>query len=269
MISAVGMTATSTRLVDRSPTGGATDRIVGALREAIVTLELQPGSPLDKSALAARFGVSRFPVAEALNRLKDEGLVDIRPQSGSTVSLIRLADIRENMFLRRALEAETVALLAARNDKSIVAELRRNLRYQSAAVEADDRAGFHRLDLSFHDLLVAAAGFPRVRATVEKARLALDRVRRLLASPRRHAVTYQEHLRIVDAIEQCRVEAARVAMLAHIDAVMIELEAFSETHPQVFADRDTTTSRLSPLAEALQPFGPTEGPDATMTKGGA
>ena len=115
MISAVGMAATSTRLVDRSPTGGATDRIVGALREAIVTLELQPGSPLDKSALAARFGVSRFPVAEALNRLKDEGLVDIRPQSGSTVSLIRLADIRENMFLRRALEAETVALLAARN----------------------------------------------------------------------------------------------------------------------------------------------------------
>ena len=71
---------------------------------------------LDKATLTTRFGVSRFPVAEALNRLKAEGLVDIRPQSGSTVSLIRLADVRENMFLRRALEAETAALLAERDD---------------------------------------------------------------------------------------------------------------------------------------------------------
>jgi DNA-binding GntR family transcriptional regulator len=223
----------------RPSAGGATDRIVETLREAIVTLELRPGTVLDKTTLTTRFGVSRFPVAEALNRLKAEGLVDIRPQSGSTVSLIRLADVRENMFLRRALEAETAALLAESNDPALIAELRRNLRYQNVAVDADDRPGFHRLDLSFHDLLIGAARFPRVRAMVENARLALDRVRRLLASPRRHVVTYQEHVAIVDAIEAGRAEAARAAMLAHIEAVMVELEAFSQTHPQVFADQET------------------------------
>jgi len=222
----------------RSSAGGATDRIVETLREAIVTLELRPGIVLDKATLTSRFGVSRFPVAEALNRLKAEGLVDIRPQSGTTVSLIRLADVRENMFLRRALEAETAALLADSNDAALVAELRRNLRYQNVAVDADDRPGFHRLDLSFHDLLIGAARFPRVRAMVEHARLALDRVRRLLASPRRHVVTYQEHVTIVDAIEAGNTEAARAAMLAHIEAVMVELEAFSQTHPQVFADQE-------------------------------
>ena len=110
----------------RPSAGGATDRIVETLREAIVTLELRPGTVLDKTTLTSRFGVSRFPVAEALNRLKAEGLVDIRPQSGTTVSLIRLADVRENMFLRRALEAETAALLADSNDAALVAELRRN-----------------------------------------------------------------------------------------------------------------------------------------------
>jgi DNA-binding GntR family transcriptional regulator len=225
----------------RPPQGGATDRIVEILREAIVTLELQPGAVLDKATLTTRFGVSRFPVAEALNRLKAEGLVDIRPQSGSTVSLIRLVDVRENMFLRRALEAETAALLAGRRDAALAAELRRNLRYQNAAVEADDRAGFHLLDLSFHDLLIASSGFPRVRATVEKARMALDRVRRLLASPRRHAVSFQEHVAIVEAIEAGNAEAARAAMLAHIEGVMVELEALSVTNPQVFADRRTGT----------------------------
>ena len=71
---------------------------------------------------------------------------------------------------------------------------------------------------------------------VENARLALDRVRRLLhaAPPRRHL---PGHVAIVD-IEAGNVETARTAMLAHIEAVMIELEAFSQTHPQVFADRE-------------------------------
>ncbi|WP_235911982.1 GntR family transcriptional regulator [Mesorhizobium xinjiangense] len=224
---------------ERAPrlAGGATERIVDALREAIVTLEMAPGTMLDKSELTARFGVSRFPVAEALNRLKAEGLVDIKPQSGSTVSLIRVADVQENMFLRRALEAETVALIALRHDEALLAELRRNLRYQKAAVDAEDRQGFYQLDLAFHDTLVSAIGYERVRATVEKARLALDRVRRLLGSPRRHAVTYQEHCAIVAALEQGDAVAARQAMVAHIDAVMRELEAFCDDNPGVFVDR--------------------------------
>jgi DNA-binding GntR family transcriptional regulator len=216
--------------------GGATERIVDALREAIVTLEVSPGATLDKAQLSARFGVSRFPISEAFNRLKAEGLVEIRPQSGSTVSLIRLSDARENMFLRRALEGETMALLASRRDPDLLVEVERNLRYQKAAMEAADRPGFHRLDLEFHDLLVSAAGFPRVRATVEKARLALDRARRLLGSPRRHALTFAEHTAIVDSLRKGDAEAARAAMAAHIDSVMEELEAFSLEHPEVFAD---------------------------------
>lgn len=217
------------------PRGGATERIVEALREAIVTLELTPGVTLDKAELAARFGVSRFPVSEALNRLKAEGLVEIRPQSGSTVSFIRLSDVRENMFLRRALEGETMALLAARRDPDLLVEVERNLRYQKAAMDAGDRPGFHRLDLEFHDLLVSAVGFPRVRATVEKARLALDRVR-LVGSPRRHVLTFAEHSAIVDALRAGDADAARTAIAAHIDFVMKELDAFSIEHPEVFAD---------------------------------
>lgn len=215
---------------------GATDRVTEALREAIVTLEIPPGAPLDKAVLTARFGVSRFPIAEALNRLKAEGLVEVRPQSGSRVSLLRLADVHETLFLRRALEAEVAERLAGRENEALIGELRRNLRYQKAAAAADDRAGFHRLDIDFHGMLVAAVAYPRVTATVEHAWLALDRARRLLGSPRRHAVTYDEHVAIVEALEAGDPARARAAMAAHIDAVMAELAAFSETHPEVFAD---------------------------------
>ena len=224
------------------PHGGATERVVEALREAIVTLEIAPGTSLDKAALTARFGVSRFPIAAAFNRLKAEGLIEIRPQSGSIVSLIRLADARENMFLRRALEGETVAMLAARSDPDLMVEVERNLRDQQAAMDADDRQGFHRLDLEFHDLLTSAIGYPRMRATVEHARLALDRVRRLLFTPRRHAASYAEHREIFEAVRDGKPDLARSAMAGHIDSVMNELEAFSISNPDVFADRSGTTA---------------------------
>lgn len=216
---------------------GATDRVADALRQAIVTLEVAPGTPLDKAELTTRFGVSRFPISEALNRLKSEGLVDIRPQSGSSVSLIRLADVMENLFIRRALEADVAEALARAPDDRMMEDLRRNMRYQKAAVEADDREGFHSLDIAFHDRMVRALDYPKLRAIVESVRLGLDRVRRLLGTPRRHAVTYAEHLAIIGALERADPPAARAAMAAHIDAVIAELQTFSREHPEVFADR--------------------------------
>ncbi len=60
--------------------------------------------------------------------------------------------------------------------------------------------GFHKLDLGFHEILLDSLGFPKVKAAAESARLGLDRVRRLLASPERHARTRAEHERIVDAL---------------------------------------------------------------------
>jgi DNA-binding GntR family transcriptional regulator len=223
----------------RAGSAGATDRVVEALREAIVSLEIRPGAMLDKAELTRRFGVSRFPVSEALQRLKAEGLVDIRPQSGSMVSRIRLADARENMFLRRALEAEAVAHHAVCQDGRVLAELKRSMRYQRAALDAGDRPGFHRLDLEFHDIIVSGVGYPRVRGIVEGARLALDRARRLLITPRRHVLSFSEHAAILTAVERGDAAVARGALCAHVDSVMAELEAFSRAHPAVFADGDS------------------------------
>lgn len=216
--------------------GGATSRIVETLREAIVSLELKPGVAVDKAMLCERLGVSRFPISEALSRLQAEGLVDIQPQRGTTVTLIRITDARENMFLRRSLEAAVVRTLAPSISTDMLSTLRRNIRYQRSAVEADDRAGFHKLDLEFHDILLDAPGFPRVKAAVESARLGLERARRVLASPRRHAVTLEEHEAILQALEIRDGVKAGEAMETHLDAVMAELLAHARAQPDIFAD---------------------------------
>jgi GntR family transcriptional regulator, rspAB operon transcriptional repressor len=216
--------------------GGATARVVEVLRNAIVMHAFAPGAPLDKARLCERLGVSRFPVSEALARLKAEGLVDIQPQRGTTVSLIRLSDVRENMFLRKALEVEAVKSLAGTIDDTIVARLNDNVATQRQVATGGDKQDFHGLDLAFHDTLLSALGFPRVKAAAESARLALDRVRLLLSSPLRNAQTIDEHGRIVAALEQRDSIGAARAMGDHLDAVMKELMSFARREPELFTD---------------------------------
>ena len=219
-----------------APKGGATARVHAALREAIVLLELKPGEFLDKQAIAARPGVSRFPVGEAMNRLAAEGLVDIIPQSGSRVALIKISDARENMFLRRALEIETVRHVAVTAPVTLIDQLNSNLNYQQAAIDSSDRNGFHGFDLAFHAMLLDQLGFERVRLATETARLSLDRVRRMLNTRRRLEHTLAEHQAIVAAVSARNGSAAARAMNDHLEAVLAELEAFAQERPELFAD---------------------------------
>jgi len=219
--------------------GGATARVHAALREAIVQLDLKPGEFLDKQAIAGRMEVSRFPVGEAMNRLAAEGLVDIIPQSGSRVALIKISDARENMFFRRALEVETVRSIAPDAPSSLLEQLRSNLRYQKAAIEAQDLKGFHGFDLAFHATLQDHLGFERVRSATDTARLGLERVRRLLNTRRRLELTLAEHEAVVAALEARDGEEAARAMHRHLDAVLAELESFARERPELFADLNT------------------------------
>ncbi len=216
--------------------GGAGDHIYLVLREAIVSLDLKPGQSLDKQVFAERFGVSRAPIYDAFTRLQQEALVDVVPQRGTTVSLIRISDARENMFLRRAIEVEAVRAITRNLSGDHLEALKQNLRYQRAAVETGDPAGFHRFDLEFHAVLFEALGFERVKAFADTARLGLDRVRRLLNSRRRQEITIAEHQAILDQIQQRNANGAANAMGAHLDAVMTELETFAAANPGLFAD---------------------------------
>ncbi|MBF9195818.1 GntR family transcriptional regulator [Microvirga terrestris] len=220
--------------LERGPRGNTTEQVERALRSAIVDLDFEPGEFIDKGAVCLALGVSRFPVSEALARLAAEGLVEILPQRGSRAARIRLPEIRESMLIRQALEcmvAEKAAELLSAADMDA---LRENLRAQQEAVERGDRPGFYALDLAFHTILVEGLNLPRVAAVIDASRANIDRVRRLLSSPRRHTVTLAEHREIFHAIETRDPQAAHRAMAAHLEEVMEELGRFSAEHADVF-----------------------------------
>src|SRR6218665_981717 len=146
--------------------GNVTVFVTDTLRQAIVGLDLRPGEVIDKGAICERLGVSRFPVSEALARLQAEGLVDILPPRGSTVSLVRIADVLEYMLIRKALEAEAVRVVTGNPSPELVETLQRNMSYQRAAEAINDRNGFHERDLEFHDLIFGDMRFSKVKGVI-------------------------------------------------------------------------------------------------------
>jgi len=225
-------------VLDRGKRGGAVQHIQDAIRDAIVRLDLAPGEFIDKAALCERLGVSRFPVSEALGRLADEGFVEVLPQRGTRVTRIDLADCREAMFIRRALESDCARAVAATADTKLIDALRDILRDQEAAMKRDDRVRFHACDLALHDTLLDALAFERVKTAVSAARAKLDRMRLFMCTPQRQAATYAEHRSIVAALAARDAEAAAQAMEMHLDQVLDELAAFSAVHPDAFEPAD-------------------------------
>lgn len=222
--------------------GSVTVDVTTSIRHAIVTLALAPGVNIDKTAICEQLGVSRFPVSEALARLQAEGLVDIAPQRGSTVSLVKIADVREYMLIRKALESEALRVLIGKHDAEVIAALHTNMAAQREAASRDDSETFHQIDVDFHDIIFRSMRFTKIKGIIDSARANLDRARRLIITPRRLALTIAEHQAIFDGILAANQDQASRAIRAHIDAVMVELFAFAREHPGLFADGDTLGS---------------------------
>src|SRR5205823_12619213 len=146
-------------LLARQGRGGTVQRVQDVIRDAIVRLELPPGTAIDKAALCARLGVSRFPVSEALGRLAAEGFVEVLPQRGTRVARIDMDDCHQAMFIRRTLEIEAIRTIAPSADATLLAKLERNLREQEAVLADENSVRFHELDLELHEALLAFLGF--------------------------------------------------------------------------------------------------------------
>lgn len=127
-------------------------------------------------------------------------------------------------------------VLAVRLEPALLTALEDNLRATKVAMAQKDRERFHALDLEFHELLLGRLGYDRVKVAVDAARASLDRMRLIMADPRRQASTFAEHRALVDALKKRNPRAAASAMGAHLDTVMAELECLALEHPDAFAE---------------------------------
>jgi GntR family transcriptional regulator, rspAB operon transcriptional repressor len=212
------------------------DHVYRDLKESILSGALEPGGAIDKLALCERLGVSRFPVSSAISRLAYERLVTIEPQHGSFVAKISIDDVRERLMVRRALESEVAEQAALRMPREGMEEMERNLRYQQAAVDGRDVAGFYALDVDFHRLFPALLTLRHCGEVLDGLRSHLERVRRLLLSPAgRMPKTLAEHSAIAKAVTRGDAAGARAAMHHHLQQTTDLFENFARERASLFS----------------------------------
>lgn len=194
------------------------EQIYGILRQEIVTGRLRPGQALDEKAIAATLAVSRTPVHEAVKKLADEGLVEVRAQSGTTVAPMDPRKVAEAHIIRRALEIESAALAALRIDEAGLARLADIHMLHEAAIERQRYAEAIGQDDAFHRTICEISGLPMLWRAIEISKAQLDRCRHMML-PRegRAEATLAEHRAIAGALAARDAEAARCAMREHLE----------------------------------------------------
>lgn len=133
------------------------DAVVGQLRDLIVEGALASGSKLNERELCATFGISRTPLREAMKVLAAEGLIDIEPHRGASVSRMTESEVAEAFELMSGLEALSGELAAVRISDSEIGEIKA-LHASMAACRADqDLPGYYALNQMIHHKINVAA----------------------------------------------------------------------------------------------------------------
>jgi len=190
------------------------------LRDRIVQWHYPPGFHLGEKTLCEEFEVSRVPIREALRALAAEGFVDKVPNQGCFVKQLNVKETIELFEVRLALELHIGEMLTERGLPRDWVLTQRN-QWQSMlqpSVEHLDVSAFVAADTDFHIGLAHACGNLSIARMVEEVSERLRFIKLSIdTTPERLKETANEHLRILDAIEQKDAAAVRSAIKGNID----------------------------------------------------
>lgn len=129
------------------------------LRRAILGGELPPGAPLPEASTAAKLGVSRVPVREALVQLERQGLVEFDASGRGSVRRFSAEDVQEILSLRAALQALAARRAAENAGPRDIARLKELVEKTRGTLDLSELSA---LDAAFHDEIVAVARHQRL-----------------------------------------------------------------------------------------------------------
>jgi DNA-binding GntR family transcriptional regulator len=203
--------------------------VADEIRRMIGRGELQQGERLFEDRLAEQLGVSRNPVREAIRALEGTGLVEVIPRRGAYVSRLDPRQLRQILDLRSVIEAYAAELAAKNRDEDDLRRLRTCVeegRRSSAKNDLVAAAAFHR---DFHLAVERASGNDYLEIVVGPLRHKTELVFSMLADSR-GLLGWDEHDKILDAIEQGDAETAKMTTFDHMASVIRDLEVSTQAN---------------------------------------
>ena len=194
------------------------EEVVSRLRDMIVEGELTSGSRVPERELCALFGISRTPLREAVKVLASEGLVELMPNRGATVSTLTLNEVEETFPIMGALECLSGKLACERITEVELDEIRA-LHYQMLAnYRKGDRREYFRINQAIHEAILAAAENPTL-SNIYRSLAGRIRPARYMAnmSAERWKQAVDEHERLLKALEARDGETLGKILIDHLE----------------------------------------------------
>ena len=216
------------------------DTVFQYIEKAISEQRLPPGTRLREVQLADIFGVSRALIRKVLNRLVNAKLVEHRPHVGAQVACPSIEDSEDLFSTRKLLESAVVEQLCQGINDAQVEQLRRYLaQEQQAYADGDIQQGI-RLSAGFHKQLAQLAGNRVIAGFLDEIINRTPLVMMSRHSSGHNGCVNDEHIRIVEALEQGDCQSAQQLMLEHLSQLQNMFTMKPEPLPtdlqQIFKD---------------------------------
>ena len=209
------------------------DQVLAELRTRIIDAQYRPGERLTEDRLAADFGVSRNPVREALRVVEAEGLVELQPRRGAVVATPDERTMRDMFATRAVLEPLGARIAAQRATAQELAALRRLLDDARDATNDGDYVRVAELNSALHHAVMQMSGNRWLVQFSTAMYRHVHWVFRLGAS-HRAVHSWEEHVRLVEALEAHDPSAAEDAARDHVHAA----ETAAIDHPGMQDDAE-------------------------------
>jgi len=195
----------------------ASEKIHWLIEQDIKNGVLLPGDSIDEVSIARKHKLSQTPIREALIKLQAQGLIKSQPRGGMIVAKMSLQQLLSLWELLAELEGVAAKLACQRMLATELAQLKEIHQSSTAIVESEDIEGWQKTNLLFHEIIYKSTRNPYLRQEVL-------RIRTVTGYYRKHAfgalgqirTSFDQHERIIQAIESKNVEQAFAAMNHHM-----------------------------------------------------
>ncbi len=132
-------------------------RVYNKIKEDIMHLELKPKEGVSVQKLADVYGASRTPIREAVLKLSQEGLVNVKPQAKTIIQPVSEERVKQENFIRKSLEISAVPDFLYNCSPYVLDTLHEMIRIMEHAIQKNKISDFCETDRRFHKLIFDTA----------------------------------------------------------------------------------------------------------------
>lgn len=194
------------------------DKVYTYLRKEIIANNLKPGSRINYDELSNKLQISKTPLRDAINRLEEDGLIEVKPRSGTFVKNIEMNDVIDVYQVRKALELLALELACERLAKPQIEDMIKEMNQVDEDIIRGEYDSFFSMDRKFHQWIIEWSNNKLLMKAMNGIEARVQRLTVLTTNNNeRPKYSNKQHQEILYYMLQRDIENAKKIMICHID----------------------------------------------------